>query len=202
MVLQAEFISPTLPVMSSLRERQLELVNRAMQVTELKPTPLAERAGLKASTLTKFLGGQTDTLRQTSINKIASFAKLETIKPAGFDEPEAAPYVGDLAFLNEKIEQGSEFKMRVKTQALNLLSIEPGDVLVFDRDRRPKSGDVVCAQKYNHSLGTAETLIRLVRGNFLVTHSSENLDDVPLFIDDSGLTIMGTLCRQIRDRQF
>ncbi|WOI54324.1 helix-turn-helix transcriptional regulator [Parvularcula sp. LCG005] len=188
--------------MDSLRDKQMSLVTEAMRATQLKPTPLAERAGIKASTLTKFLHGQTETLRQTTVNKIANFAKLETVKPVGADEPEASLYAGDLGFLREDVEAGTQFKMRVKTRALNLLGIEPDDILVFDRARRARNGDVVCAQKFSHEYGSTETLVRVLRGNFLVTHTTEMTDDVPLFIDDTGLKIMGTLARQIRDRSF
>ena len=189
------------PPMTSLRDRQLDFVRQALASTMLKPTPLAQKAGVTPSTLSKFLNGETDTLRQTTIDRIAAFARLETVRPSGMEEAEVVPYVGK-PFASAPADAGDTFAMKVNTRLLDLRGIEPGDILYFDRSRKPKSGDIVCAQIYDHRMGSAETVIRLVQGNFLVAHAVASHDVSPLFIDDRSVLVVGTLTRQQRDRTF
>jgi len=162
----------------------------------LKPSRLAQACGITASTLTKFLNGQNEELRETTIAKIAAFAKVEAPLRPGFAEAEAVPFVGKLDPLPELPRVDERFRMVMKSDVLDDIGIQAEDVLTFDRRLEPGPQDIVIAQIYDRRLGTAETVVRQFVQGVLIGRTKRFVE--PVSVGEGRAVIMGVLVDQTR----
>jgi hypothetical protein len=120
----------------------------------------------------------------------------------GFAEPELVPYGGKIAAVERKPPDGHG-RWTVRTRALDLVGILPGDVVEFDMGAEPREGDVVVAQVYDDETGTAATVLRIFLPPYLVVRSSDSgLQLRPVLVDAEGskVKIMGAFSRLLRSR--
>ena len=202
----------------ALEDDQRDFVGRAMQRTGWSITELARRAGLNHSTLSRFMKSGRDghVLRQRTIRQIEQasgliFGTLPLPGPAprqalGFAEAEASPLrpeAGDP--MGELVQaaiggRNTYDPWLLRSRALEGLGYRPGDVLIVALGETPRPGDVVCAQVYDWSRGTAETLFRLYQPPCLVAVTGEASLLRPFIVDDAATAIKGVVVTQLRGR--
>ncbi|MCQ8186053.1 LexA family protein [Parvularcula maris] len=181
------------------RQQQLEFVHHALKQTGLKPSQFANKAGVEPSTVTGFLAGRSNLLREATLEKLAQAAGIELPEEKGFAEPETTPFEGKIAAV-ETDGVGDVFALVLNTELMELEGLEPGDILFFDRAVTAKAGQIVCAQLYDHRTGTAETAVRLYQGGFLVARGRERWE--PRLVDNDRTKVIAPLIRQVRDRDW
>ena len=180
---------------------------------DLSPSALAIRAGVAASTLTRYLNDPTGVagVSQKTLDAIAALSgipvhQMPNGRAHGFSEPEATPY--DFA----ETERGFDAAIRLLCQerngrvpwemrswGLDGRGIVPGDVLLLDLNRKPKSGDIVCAQVYDWSGAGTQTVFRIFDPPFLVMNTTKIDPDKPRVVDDENVVIKGTVFSVLRD---
>jgi transcriptional regulator with XRE-family HTH domain len=181
------------------RQQQLDFVQHALRKLGLKPSQLANRAGVEPSTVTGFLAGRSNLLREATLEKLAHASGIELPEPSGFAEPETMPFEGRIDAPDISC-VGNIFALVLNTSLMELEGLEAGDYLFFDRGAAAKPGQIVCAQLYDLHTGTAETVVRLYQGGFLVARSRERWE--PRLVDDERTKIIAPLIRQVRDRDW
>ena len=190
--------------MGMARERQLQWLNAIIEERGVSPNALAERAGIAPSTLSKFLSGRTDQLRDRVVARIAQVTKKPAPQTMGLHEPDATPFPAtDLPSV--ALPEGDQPELtavKVRNDAMRLAGIEPDDFLIIDQRAHPKTGDIVCAQIYEPRLGGAETVIRFYEAPFLVAASEESEFRKPIMVDGDRVQIIGVVRRQIRVREL
>lgn len=168
-------------------------------------TAIAKEIGVAASTLTRPLkptdpGISTPHLR--TVNKIIerynlpapSFIEAPPQRSRGFSD-EAAPYVaaasGSVASAVDGMIGGNPNAdpWVIKSRALELAGILPGDVVVVDLSRHPERGDIVCAQvNLDFQRGSAETVMRIYEragaSHVLLSSSIDPGLRAPIAVDD------------------
>jgi transcriptional regulator with XRE-family HTH domain len=203
--------------MDLTRERVKLWLEAVLAQTGDTPTGIARRASIAQSTVTRFLNdpdGPMLTLR--TISKIAHAtgiapegfsAPLPDLQPSGPAEAEATPFAaggpgesGELAAAVRALTVGRNAAdaWRLRTHALAYAGYLPGDIVIVDLGLIPSSGDVVCAQHYAWSSGTAETIFRLYEPPYLVTASSDPALRRPLVVDSERVVIKGVVTAMLR----
>lgn len=86
----------------------------------------------------------------------------------------------------------------VRGRALELAGYLPGDLVVVDLDRTPAPGDVVCAQVYDWTAETAQTILRIYDPPWLVTHSPSPAHRKPELLDGERVVIKGVAVASLR----
>lgn len=117
----------------------------------------------------------------------------------GFSEGDASPFTGkpnDVETLRAKAFGGGRPGVDVwvvKTPAMMLAGYMPGDCLLVDthQSERRKPGDVVMAQVYDWSTGSATTLLRRFEPPVLVASSPEPDDRRVHVVDGNNVAIRG-----------
>jgi hypothetical protein len=181
------------------RPVQLAFVRRALDTLELSPTGLARAAKINPSTLTRFLSEQGGTLRPLTLQKIGEAARLEVPGQAAAEDD------AEVRSLTEADWRSAGFPtpglaLEMRSNALSLEGIEPGDELLFERDRMPKAEDILCVRIAMTGRGTQSLRIRLYEPPFLVPRSPSRH---PTFLaEGSAVEILGVLERQRRDRKW
>ncbi|WP_156899382.1 hypothetical protein [Pleomorphomonas koreensis] len=182
----------------------------------LPPSTLGHRAGMSKSTLTRFLNSP-DYAGNLSTKNIAALAALAEVKPlefpgkrGGFTEAEAAPYqppenanaLDSSARAIRELCSGRNGRdpWTMKSAVLDMAGILPGDIMIVDMNKRPKSGDLVCAQVYDWRSQTAETIMRMYDPPFLVSQSHTMPSAKPLMVDDETVVIKGVIDAVLRHR--
>lgn len=173
----------------------------------LSPSQLALNAGMAASTLTRYLNdssGQVG-LTEKTLEKIATYSGFRPGQypggnRAGFSEADAVPYSATVAgefpawvavALSEaKGGRNGIDAWVMKGGALDAAGVFPGDILIFDQNARPKSGDIVLAQIVDYANDTAETVIRLYQAPYLITHSMRLGPTRPEQVDEDRVSIV------------
>jgi transcriptional regulator with XRE-family HTH domain len=202
--------------MTDLREQQLAWLENITSSSGLTLTDIAKRANLNPSTLTRFRsrddGGHVLTSRTVQ--------KIEAATGVPAYEQRTRP---SLSFFSE--EEGEIFKIDTKAQdilvealrsvvkttnSLDLWTLKTpalaaagyglGDIVLVDRDATPRAGDAVCAQKYDHRRGTAETIFRIYRTPYLLTALSSGQPGMPEIVDDENVVIRGVIVGGCRVR--
>lgn len=182
----------------------------------LSPSALAKNSGNAASTVTRFLNDTTNTIgiSQRTLERIAEYSGVPVHRmpgergPGGFAEPDVVEF--------EKSEKASEwmkdavaairagrnhvFAFEMRSWALDQSGIRPGDVLVFDMQARPRPDDVVCVQVADWSTGEAETVVRIYKPPFVMTHSAKLGLQAPLAVDEDRVSLRGVMLACIRAR--
>jgi len=176
----------------------------------LTVSELARHSGVAPSTLTRYVN---DASRKTSITErtlqaVEGFTGVSRHRlpgqalPAGMAEADAVPYQADDTALkpwcHAAIEKAREGRNGLdpwvmRGRSLDLSGILPGDVLLVDLNRRPVSGDIVCAQIVDFTTGVAETVFRLFQPPFLITHSAKMGPMRPDVVDENRVSIRGVV---------
>ena len=193
-----------LPAMSQSRESQLQWLHQAVEKTGLSLNALAELARVNPTTLYRFESGDSEKMRPVTINRIAKAAKLEPPEFSGLSEGDARIYsLKDLPTTAAPgPDQPNLFAVKVINDAMAGADLEPGDLLIIDRQHKPETGDIICAQHYDFRAGGAETIIRYFEPPYLVSASTDPEHRRPILIDGEKVQISGVAIRQIRVRNF
>ena len=191
-----------------------EWLRRLPALTGLSLTAIAQKAGLARSTLTRPLK---DSERGISTLHAATVEKV--CKAVGVPAPEAPPGIArsSPAFAEDaapfagsgrdsRIEQAVSAIVAgrngiapwtVKSRALELAGILPGDVVLVDLNAAPEPGDAVCAQVYDWSRMRAETVMRVLANagplKLLISRSMDPAFNAPLVVDDERVVIKGVV---------
>jgi SOS-response transcriptional repressor LexA len=191
-------------VTDTTKEANAAWIKAVQEDTGLSIAALAKKAGIERSTLTRALSpSQKHTLSKRTIDKICEATGLPgpgaaPSRTAGFREAELEPYDGPG-------ENGgashNHYRFTVKTRALELSGILPGDVLTVDMNADPIEGDIVVAQVYDWQRGTAETVLRLHEPPFLITHTIETGRRKPQLVNGQDVAIKGVVIALERGRQ-
>lgn len=198
------------------RKAWLRAVARHMN---LSLSELALKSGLAASTVTRYMNDATGRLSITerSVEAISRFSGVpQHVLPGeksvpGLGESEAIPY--ETYTLSEPLPDWVRAAVEaarsgrngvhawiMKGWALDLLGVLPGDVLMIDQNRRPRSGDVVCVQLTDAATGGVETVFRRYEPPYVVGHSAKMGVLRPELVDDDRVVIMGVETGIIRPR--
>lgn len=184
----------------------------------LSPSDLAVKAGLAASTVTRYLNDKSGTLTVTerTLDAIARYAGVpRNAMPGqralpGFGESEAVPYdarqgekLPDWVVTAIGAHKGNRNGVEpwiMKGWALDLLGILPGDILMIDQNKRPRAGSIVCAQLTDLATGRTETVMRRFDPPYISTHSAKLGPTRAEQVDDDRVIIMGVEDGIIRPR--
>ncbi|WP_319519847.1 hypothetical protein [uncultured Martelella sp.] len=180
----------------------------------LSLSKLALNAGMAASTLTRYYNDTTGSvgITQTSLENVARYSgfrpgQMPGRSISGMAEPDALPYANDNeprpAWITAAVQAASNGRNGVeawimKGGALDGMGIMPGDIVIIDQNRRPKTGDIVIAQIIDPVRGTAETVMRLYQAPFITSHSMRLGPQRPEQVDDDRVSIAGTAIGIIR----
>ncbi|MHA7969007.1 helix-turn-helix domain-containing protein [Rhizobium sp. CAU 1783] len=196
--------------MTDLREQQLAWLENILSSSGLTLTDIARRARLNPSTLTRFRarddGGHTLTSRTVKKIEDATGVPAYEVRTRPreapiFSEGEATPFefaeaTQDLLVeaLRAVVARSNAVDLWVlKTGSLAGVGYDPGDIVVVDREAVPRSGDAVCAQKYDWRRGTAETIFRVYRTPYLLTAALSGEPGMPEIVDDESVVIKGVV---------
>jgi hypothetical protein len=213
-----------------LKTRQQAWLRAILQRTGLKPSQLANAAGLNTTTLTRFLNsidhknalsaqsvaaiqeavkGFSRTMSAQDLQAIAYPGMPETLK-GEIAEDEAAPYTADLknadhgysdAAIKAIVEgQAGLDPWVLKSRSLEASGYLPGDVLIVSLNEEPRDNDVVCVQIYDWSLMKAETVMRVYQQPY-ISASEFGVVRKPLLVDNKDVMIKGVVVAGIRPRR-
>jgi len=198
------------------RETQLAWVRAILAHLGVSATELAKRAKIAPSTLqrplndpewTSMLSGRT----MAAIGEVAGLRPLEFPSRArGMTEPEARPYVYDQARdaadnFDRSVRELCQGRAGrdpwvMRSYALELSGVLPGDIMIVDLNIQPAPDDIVCAQIYDWSGSKTETVFRLFDPPYLVTNSVRAGREKPLAVDNSSVVIKGVVTTILRNR--
>lgn len=203
--------------MMSSRETQLAWVKAILAHMGVSATELARRAKIAPSTLQRPLNDP-EWASMLSGRTMAAIAEVAGLQPLefpnrvrGLAETETAPY--DFTASRDASDnfdrsvrelcQGRNGRdpWTMKSYALELSGVLPGDVLIVDMNLAPQPDDIVCAQIYDWSGQKAETVFRLYDPPYLVTNSVRAGREKPLTVDNSSVVIKGVVSTILRNRR-
>lgn len=179
-------------------------------------TRIAQKSNVAPSTLTRPLQGgehDTSTLHAHTIEKIVAAFGVDP--PPGVAPPrpegaraafreDAAEYTPEphdpLAGALQALRGGSNAiaAFTVKTRAIELAGVLPGDVVLVDLNNvDPVPGDIVCAQVYDWGRMRAETVMRVFERaapvDLLVSRSADQAFAAPIVVDGERVVVKGVL---------
>lgn len=209
-------MAASIPRMSDLREQQIAWLENITVSSGLTLTDVARRAGLNPSTLSRFYSNNQSghALTARTVKKIEDATGVpayeQRLRPAlaFFSEEEGVVYdpaSGTGGFLLHALEavaqkaQGVEL-WTLKTPALSAVGHNAGDVVIVDRTEQPRSGDAVCALKYDHRRGIAETIFRIYRTPYLLTALANGQPGLPEIVDNENIILKGVIVGSFRLR--
>ncbi|WP_145969180.1 hypothetical protein [Mesorhizobium sp. M8A.F.Ca.ET.021.01.1.1] len=193
----------------------IEAVARYMN---LSLSELSLNSGMAASTITRYMNDKSGRLSVTdrTLEAIATYSGIpKNVMPGqrrlpGFGESETLPHDMErdeplpswvtTAIAAHKGNRNGVDAWVMKGWALDLLGILPGDIVLIDQNRRPKSGDIVLAQLTDLVTQRTETVMRRYEAPFITTHSSKLGPSRPEQVDDDRVVIMGVEVGVIRPR--
>lgn len=186
------------------RDEQRQWIRAVARKLGISVSQLAREAELAPSTLNRFLNQDVQHLLENeTLAAVAKVGGVEILelpgRPRGLAE-EATPF--DAA----RVESSFARAVKALTQernglapyvvrgfALDLMGYVPGDVVIVDLNRQPKTGDVVLAQRYHWERDSADTLLRLYEKPLLLTVSSRGILEKPVAVDDDQVVIKGVV---------
>ena len=192
------------------RDEQRAWLAQVIAATGIPPTTLAQRAGLSATTLTRFLNSP-EHASALSARTIAAVEKLSgipygaQIRPGIIKEDDATPFEAGPSNilpidLKASLRGNALHSWTLNTRALETAGYQPGDILIVDLNEPPAPGDVVCFQLYDFRAMHAETLFRLYQPPFLYAATMDRLLGAPILIDNN-VGIKGPVVMSVRPRQ-
>lgn len=202
--------------MTTLREQQLAWLDHISKSSGLTITEIARVAKLHPSSLTRFKNKDESghTLTAKTVKKIEEATRVPAYesrqKPViqSFSEEEAQPFIAmdssgnpvETA-LKVAVKEANNIQLwTLKTNSLAAVGYLPGMVVAVDQEATPRTGDAVCAQKYDFRRGTAETLFRVFRHPYLMTASDIGEPALPEIVDNENVVIIGVIVGGFRLR--
>ena len=195
--------------MENERRKQLAYINLILRTRGWKIAELARRAGISASTFSKFRNDANNAAQMEPstvmlLEEASGIPYGADVKGEQLDEPEGALYQAGGSDLSEMVKMMRAGRNGVdpwvlKTRSLETAGYMPGDVVLVDLNTPAKSGDVVCAQIYHR--GVAETVFRIYEEPFLVAATFDPAKFKPLLVDNSRVVIRGVVTASLRDRR-
>lgn len=204
---------------SQLREAQRAYIRMALVRDPRKRslTEIARDGGINPSTLTRFMNDKAHrhALSSLTMRRIAEVVKLplssDIAGPAvtGLRE-EAEPYIAtgadpDLRRLVDILIGGRNGAdpWILTSGVLEAEGYRPGDLVIVDLNALPaKEGDCVCAQVYDRSGATAETVWRVYNPPFLMAAPLVGATRLkPLMVDNDRVVIRGVITDCLRRRR-
>lgn len=199
----------TLRAMDPVKKEQIEWVRAVMGYLGVpSANQLAELAGVNPANIQRPLSANfKGKFGAATIARIAAAANLRPMefpsRPAGLDEPEAAPYV--FAADQDAIESNFDRAIReltrgrngrepwtMRSYALEMSGVLPNDVLIVDLNLQPKPKDIVCAHIFGRN-GGAETVFRIYEPPYLMTNSMRYGIQKPVPVDGADVVIQGVV---------
>lgn len=210
------------PISRSQSKRAVQDEHRAwlqelVKAVGLKPSQLADKAGVSDSTITRLLNNPeyTGTLSQVTINRIKerfsvhgpgeqaggrrlSFGLAEAERIDAGEEPPAVARI-----LKEMLKERPNFAAwRLKTYALEEAGYLAGDIVIVDPNLQPQAQDVVAAQVYDHKGGGAETIWRIYNPPFLVAATLDRTAFKPMLVDNDRVVVRGVVVESFRPHRL
>ncbi|GAA2871756.1 hypothetical protein GCM10010837_24100 [Aminobacter niigataensis] len=195
-----------------------EWIRAVARYMNLSLSDLALNSKLAASTVTRYINDRSGklTITDRSLDAISAYTGIpKNVFPGqrrlpGFGQSEAVPYdanqderLPDWVIAAIDAHRGNRNGVEpwlMKSWALDLLGILPGDVVLVDQNLRPKAGDVVIAQLTDLATGKTEAVMRRFDPPFIMTHSAKIGASKPEQVDDERVVILGVECGVIRPR--
>ncbi len=184
-------------------------IQAVAQHLNLSLSELAKSSELAPSTVTRYIYDRSGKLgiSKRTLDAISAFSGVPyPTMPGqravgGFGAPDMVPFnseeqldypgwVTDAVKLAIASRNGVE-PWLIKSRALDMLGYLPGDVVLIDQNKRPKSSDIVCAQVTDLATGSSQTVIRRYEPPFIVAHSAKMGPQRPEMVDDERVTIIG-----------
>lgn len=191
-----------------------EWIKAVARHLNLSPSQLALNSSMAASTLTRFLNDNSNTvgITQASLEKVAKYSgfrphQMPGRARVGMAEPDTIPLQHDNTdwpkWVRSAVDAAKDGKNGVeawvmKGAALDGIGVMPGDIVLIDQNARASSGDVVLAQIIDLATGSAETVMRLYQAPFITTHSMRLGPGRPEHVDEDRVSIAGVRVGLIR----
>lgn len=202
--------------MQHSKDEQVAWINAVREYLGVSLTELAKRAKIAPSTLQRPVNdpdfpGMISGRSMAAVAQVAGLRPLEyPARMRGLAEADASPFryedLNDTADnLNRAVRElvkgrNGRDAWVMKSYALELAGVMPGDVLIVDMNLTPKPRDIVCAQIYDWSGMKSETVFRLYEAPYLLTHSMRNNTEKPVAVDNSSVIIKGVVDVVLRSR--
>lgn len=201
--------------MSSSTHRTKNWLRAVAAHLNVSPSALALASGVAASTLTRYLNDESNTvgISQSTLEKIEEYSGISVFqmpgqRARGLSEPDAEPY--DLNGHNDGWLQtaitaachgnNNVFPFRMRSWALDQCGVIPGDILIIDMSGKPRQGDIVCAQVTDWQTGSAETIMRIYEAPYLLAQSAKLGIQRPIVVDEERVAIRGVMMGSMRAR--
>lgn len=203
--------------MPSVLEQQLAWVRAVMSYLGVSANELARRAGVSPSTVQRPLSDPSwpHAMSAKTISAIATIAGVQPLefpgRVGGVSEPEAVPfqYAANEDAIGSNVDRAVRELCRgrngrepwvIRSHALELSGLLPGDIVIVDMNLQPQPKDIVCAQLYEWSQTKAETVFRLYEPPYLLTNSMRLGIQKPIPVDGQSVIIRGVVDGLFRRR--
>ncbi|MHA7882786.1 hypothetical protein [Nitratireductor rhodophyticola] len=156
------------------------------------PTAVATLSGVPLPSLKRYISGATRKIPLEVLEKVATACAVpvDTLIPARKSGliGEAEPFAQKVASLQ------AQRPWTMRARSLDLAGVLPGDLMWFAENTTAGTGDVVLAQLSDDDSGSVATIVRQVRGEYLLTRSSDpESEQTPISLNDKRLQIVGVL---------
>jgi hypothetical protein len=197
----------------ALQDQHRAWLSELVTATKLKPSPLARRAGVSGTTITRLLNDPTydGVLSALIIQRLTETYSVpgpgdysggpRRMPFVGLAEAERFDYAADPlhSIIREMIAgRNAVDPWRLKTEALQEIGYLPGDIVLVDLNAAAKPQDAVCAQVYDWARGGAETVFRVYDPPFLVAAARDHTAYKPLLVDNDRVVIKGVVVQSLR----
>lgn len=202
--------------MATSKEEQIAWVKAVQAHLGVSTTELARRAKLAPSTLQRPVNdpGWSGMLSGRTLAAVADAVGLKPLefpnRVRGLAEQEAEPFRYDdrndaADNLNRAVRELTRGRNGrdpwvMKSYALELAGVLPGDIMIVDLNKTANPRDIVCAQIYDWSGMKSETVFRLFDPPYLVSHSMRASPEKPVTVDNSAVVIKGVVDAVLRSR--
>jgi SOS-response transcriptional repressor LexA len=202
--------------MTTLRDQQIAWLDHISKSSGLTITEIARAAKLHPSSLTRFKNQNDNghTLTSKTVKKIEDATRVPAYESRqipviqSFSEDEAQPFIAmdnpgnpvETALKAATKEANNIQLWTLKTNSLAAVGYTPGMVVAIDQLQTARSGDAVCAQKYDFRRGTAETIFRVFRHPYLMTAADTGEPALPEIVDNENVVIVGVIVGGFRLR--
>jgi SOS-response transcriptional repressor LexA len=195
----------------AIRRAQREWLQAAVRARGESPSQIAKAAGVSDTTVTRFLNNPAyeGVLNPLTVQRISEYTGIagpgaeEVERPMrGFRE-EAVPFLAegdDQATAVAALIAGRPhaYAMVMRSTALELAGVKPGDVMIIDPLVIPMDGDVVCAQ-LEEGMG-ATTVYRIFQMPNIVGAAFDPRAVRPESINGTTRRIVGVMTDLVRKR--
>lgn len=184
------------------REHLRDWLRALSRQTGLSLTAIAEGAGIKGTTLTRFVNDDAHphNLSRTTIRKIEQRFATRAPGGDGLTERGAAAFMAreDARETKDSEEKRASHEVIMVTDnALDLRGLRHGDLCDLDRRAEPRPGDLVLIEHRN-SLHRTERIVRIFSPPYLLAHATNAELNRPLLIEPGRISILGVLTRLVR----